>query len=42
MSKSMIQWKALASCVLTMGTWAGLDAQISISSTDSSGCGDAL
>ena len=43
MSKSMIQWKALAACVLTMGTWAGLHAQISISSTDLiEGCGDAL
>ena len=43
MSKIMIQWKALAACVLVMGAWTGLNAQISISSTDLiEGCGDAL
>ena len=39
----MIQWKVLAACALVMGAWTGLNAQISISSTDLiEGCGDAL
>ena len=43
MSKRMIQWKALPACALVMGAWTGLNAQISISSTDLiEGCGDAL
>ena len=43
MSKRMIQWKVLAACALVMGAWTGLNAQISISSTDLiEGCGDAL